>query len=148
LAVPLLPPWQPPAGADAPALAAEMRLEGGGTGRAPMAVVGAVEAQTGGRRNHNDPQLPGFLQAPVDKGAYLRAGEDAHALAAVERLLLIHPEDADEVRDRGLLQFRLKRYAEAIASLLAYLDARPDAHDRERVEGHVQALREILSSLN
>src|SRR4051812_9848418 len=77
LAVSLLPPWQPPAGAYAPALAAEMRLESGGTGRAPMAPAGAVEAQTGGRRNQNDPQLPGFLQAPVDKGAYLRARSEA-----------------------------------------------------------------------
>jgi MYXO-CTERM domain-containing protein len=77
VAVPLLPEGQTPAGADAPALAAEMRFEAGGAGPAPMAPVGAVEAQTGGRRNANDPQLPGFLQGRVDKGAYLRARSEA-----------------------------------------------------------------------
>jgi len=35
------------------------------------------------------------------KGAYLRLDDDEGALAAVDRLLLLHPEDLDEVRDRG-----------------------------------------------
>ncbi len=82
------------------------------------------------------------------KGAYLRAGEDASALGAVERLLLLSPGDPDEIRDRGLLLFRLRQYAPALDSLRAYLEAAPDAPDRETVEGHVAALREMISSLN
>ena len=35
------------------------------------------------------------------KGAYLRTGDDAQALAAVERLLVLSPDDPEEVRDRG-----------------------------------------------
>lgn len=50
----VLPPLLPAAGPDAPALAAEMRIEGGGTGRAPMALLGAGQAQGSGP-NHNDP---------------------------------------------------------------------------------------------
>jgi regulator of sirC expression with transglutaminase-like and TPR domain len=82
------------------------------------------------------------------KGAYLRAGEDALALGAVERLLLLEPGDPDEIRDRGLLQFRLRQYAPALESLRAYLAAVPAAPDREAIEGHVAALRQWLSSLN
>ena len=82
------------------------------------------------------------------KGAYLRANDDEKALAAVDRLLLIHPEDVEEVRDRGLLLYRLQRYGAALAALERYLEARPGAADRESMEGHVRTLRTLLSSLN
>jgi regulator of sirC expression with transglutaminase-like and TPR domain len=82
------------------------------------------------------------------KGAYLRAHDDDGALAAVERLLLIHPEDIDEVRDRGLLLFRLRRYGPALESLCAYLEARPEAPDQETISQHVTTLRHLIASLN
>ena len=82
------------------------------------------------------------------KGAYLRNGEDQQALAAVERLLVVEPGDPDEIRDRGLLLFRLRRYGPALDSLSDYLEASPQARDRESVEGHMRALRQILSDLN
>jgi regulator of sirC expression with transglutaminase-like and TPR domain len=82
------------------------------------------------------------------KGAYLRANQDEDALAAVERLLLIHPEDMDEVRDRGLLLYRLQRFGAALDALNAYLAARPDAPDRDNIAQHVISLRQLLASLN
>ena len=82
------------------------------------------------------------------KGAYLRAHDDESALAAVERLLLIHPEDMDEARDRGLLLFRLRRYGPALDSLSAYLAARPEAPDRDSISQHVTTLRHLVASLN
>ncbi|HEY6866610.1 MAG TPA: tetratricopeptide repeat protein [Candidatus Eisenbacteria bacterium] len=82
------------------------------------------------------------------KGAYLRKDEDEAALAAVERLLVLDPENADETRDRGLLLFRLHRYGQALDSLNRYLERAPAAHDRETVERHVRALRQLLANLN
>jgi len=82
------------------------------------------------------------------KSAYLRANDDAHALAAVERLLLLHPGDADETRDQGLLLFRLQRYGRALSALQTYLATREQAPDRSKIEGHVSALKQILASLN
>ena len=82
------------------------------------------------------------------KGAYLRANQDEDALAAVERLLLIHPEDMDEVRDRGLLLYRLQRFGVALDALNAYLAARPNAPDRDNIAQHVVSLRGLLASLN
>ena len=82
------------------------------------------------------------------KGAYLRAHDDAGALAAVDRLLLIHPEDWDEIRDRGLLLYRLQRFAPALSELTRYLDARPEAADRATIERHAADLRRNLSELN
>jgi regulator of sirC expression with transglutaminase-like and TPR domain len=82
------------------------------------------------------------------KGAYLRSGDDAKALAAVERLLVLRPDDAEEVRDRGLLLFRMQKYGRALDSLTAYLQAAAGASDRETVEGHIKTLRSLLANLN
>jgi regulator of sirC expression with transglutaminase-like and TPR domain len=80
------------------------------------------------------------------KVACLKASDDTGALAAVERLLLLHPDDPPELRDRGLLLYRMDRYREARASLEAYLRARSDALDREVVERHLTALQMMLAS--
>lgn len=80
------------------------------------------------------------------KVACLKANDDFGALSAVERLLLLHPNDAPELRDRGLLMYRLDRYRDAHASLEAYLRARPDALDRELIEQHLAALEMMLAT--
>jgi len=82
------------------------------------------------------------------KGAYLRSEDDEKALAAVDRLLIIHPEDVDEVRDRGLLLYRLQRYGPALDALTRYLEERPEAPDHDVMEGHLRGLRRMISSLN
>jgi regulator of sirC expression with transglutaminase-like and TPR domain len=82
------------------------------------------------------------------KGAWLRRGDDRQALAAVDRLLVLDPGDAPEIRDRGLLLFRLGRWREAIDSLRTYLERVPEATDREQTERHIAALRQLLVQLN
>lgn len=110
---------------------------------------------SGGKLNYDDALLTSVSKRDIIarlllnlKGAYLRAHEDEKALAAVERLLLIHPEDVDEVRDRGLLLYRLQRYGPAFESLSAYLDARPQAPDRSDIEKHLGDLRRLIAALN
>ena len=82
------------------------------------------------------------------KGAYLRLHDDEQALAAVDRLLLLRPDDVDEVRDRGLLLYRLQRYVPAIEALMRYVAEQPEAPDREAMEVHVRTLRTLIASLN
>jgi len=82
------------------------------------------------------------------KGAYLRAEDDQGALDAVDRLLVLRPGDLDEVRDRGLLLYRLRRYGPAIDQLKRYVEERPDAPDRETIETHLVNLRRLLATLN
>ena len=79
------------------------------------------------------------------KVACLKASDDRGALSAVERLLLLHPNEPPELRDRGLLLYKLDRYREARSSLSAYLKYRPDALDREVVERHLAALQMMLA---
>ena len=82
------------------------------------------------------------------KAAYVKRGQDADALAAVERLLILEPDDLTQVRDRGLLMFRLQRYAPAMESLRRYLAEAGDAPDRGAIEQTVAALRLRLPTLN
>lgn len=82
------------------------------------------------------------------KNAYVRRGDHSGALAAVERLLALQPEDAGQRRDRGLLLYRMHRHGEALAALRDYLARAPQALDHDDVERHVMELRGILSSLN
>ena len=82
------------------------------------------------------------------KNAYVRRGEDALALGVVDHLLALSPDDAEETRDRGLLLFRLQQYSRALQCLTAYLDAAPGASDREVIDKHCAALRQLIASLN
>ena len=82
------------------------------------------------------------------KGAYLRLGDDERALSAVERLLLIAPGDAHELRDAGLLLFRMQRYGRALDRLEAYLATKPTPTDTRAVREHVSELRRRLAEMN
>ena len=61
-------------------------------------------------------------------------------LAVQQRLVLLLPQDAEQLRDRGLTWAELGRPAEAADDLSAFLSARPDAAD-------APALRERLAEL-
>ena len=82
------------------------------------------------------------------KNAYIRRGDDALALGVVHHLLALSPKDSEEIRDRGLLLFRLHRYGPALECLVAYLDAAPAAQDHQTIEKHCGALRQLIASLN
>jgi regulator of sirC expression with transglutaminase-like and TPR domain len=68
------------------------------------------------------------------KGNYLNRRDDVRALSAIERILLVRPESADDERDRGIVLTRLGRHGEAAAALQRYLELVPDAPDTARVQ--------------
>jgi regulator of sirC expression with transglutaminase-like and TPR domain len=59
------------------------------------------------------------------KHNYLGRGDMPRALAAVDRALLVCPDDATELRDRGILYCRLECYAAALRDLERYLVLAP-----------------------
>lgn len=67
------------------------------------------------------------------KSIYLNARDEARALAAIDRIIMIRPAAMDEIRDRGMLLARLGRAEEAIPDLRRYLTSIPDAPDADRV---------------
>ncbi len=67
------------------------------------------------------------------KATYLNRGEMEQVLRAIERILLLFPNAPFELRDRGILYFRMNRWIEARQDLEAYLDALPMTDDRDTI---------------
>ncbi len=60
------------------------------------------------------------------KQNYLARGDFMRALAAVDRIVLIAPDEASEIRDRGILYHRVECYAAALADFERYLTLAPN----------------------
>ncbi len=75
------------------------------------------------------------------KGVYSNVGDHQRALSAVDRILLIHPTSAGEIRDRGTLLARMGRIDEALEQLEWYLDTVPEAADAGRIRQLVDQLK-------
>jgi regulator of sirC expression with transglutaminase-like and TPR domain len=82
------------------------------------------------------------------KGIYIQEGDYSRALAATDRILLLNPASVCELRDRGLLYFRLECFQNALRDLDAYLDGAPKAEDADEVNEHVHALRTLVRMIN
>jgi regulator of sirC expression with transglutaminase-like and TPR domain len=70
------------------------------------------------------------------------------ALAVMQRMLLVMPEAAEELRDRGLLYQELECFRPALSDLQNYLRRRPDAPDAEEIRGQLVDLRQACARLN
>ena len=67
------------------------------------------------------------------KGVYLQQNDFTRALAAIDRILLVAPDLALEVRDRGAVHQRLGHLQAALQDFRRYLQMVPDAGDAEAV---------------
>ncbi|HEV8712716.1 MAG TPA: tetratricopeptide repeat protein [Candidatus Binatia bacterium] len=67
------------------------------------------------------------------KGIYLQQNDFTRALAAVDRILLVAPDLALEVRDRGAVHQRLGHLQAALQDFRSYLQMVPNAEDAEAV---------------
>jgi regulator of sirC expression with transglutaminase-like and TPR domain len=75
------------------------------------------------------------------KGIYLNVHDNERALATIERILVIHPTAAGQIRDKGTLLARMGRSVEALEQLQWYLDYVPDATDAHQIRTLVEDLR-------
>ncbi|HSL68833.1 MAG TPA: transglutaminase-like domain-containing protein [Longimicrobiales bacterium] len=94
---------------------------------------GSVPMQPDYLRGASKPDILVRLLANL-KTIYLNTRDDAKALAAIDRILLIRPEAADEIRDRGMVLARTGQIDEAIQALTRYLEIMPAAPDASRVK--------------
>lgn len=78
------------------------------------------------------------------KMVYLHQGTLAKALAAIERILLLFPNAAIELRDRGILYYRLDRWSAARADLEAYLKLVPAAQDADMIQQLLTRMTDLI----
>lgn len=82
------------------------------------------------------------------KGSYLRRQSLPDALWTVELALLVDPDDLGALRESAVLLGGVGRYADAEAAAAAYIARRPDAPDREAVQAHLAAVRDLRRRMN
>ena len=72
------------------------------------------------------------------KGVYLQKGDFERALSIIDRILLLAPDFAMEVRDRGAVQQRLGRMQGAVRDFKRYLQLAPKAEDAANIRALIQ----------
>ena len=72
------------------------------------------------------------------KGVYLQKGDFERALSIIDRILLLAPDFAIEVRDRGAVQQRLGRMQGAVRDFKKYLELVPKAEDAANIRALIQ----------
>ena len=82
------------------------------------------------------------------RGVYVQRESWAEALAVVERLAILQPDEAEHLRDLGLLHFRGGSGRQAADFLEGYLRRRPNAHDADLVRRSLAALLDEIARLN
>ena len=82
------------------------------------------------------------------KNIYTHEGKLERALAVMHRMLLVVPESAEQLRDRGLLYQKLECFRPALSDLQNYLRRRPQAPDADELRGTIIALRQACANLN
>lgn len=83
------------------------------------------------------------------KGIFLQQEDLERTAAAAERILLLTPDLAEDVRDLGLIRYRQGELVEARRLFDQYLQSVPrDAGDRPVIEQYLLQVRELLARLN
>ena len=82
------------------------------------------------------------------KGIYLNKEDYTKTLLVSEYILLLIPDAAREIRDRGIIHLQLKHYAKALHDLKAYLKLEPQADDRHEMQGHIKTIQQTIAMMN
>jgi regulator of sirC expression with transglutaminase-like and TPR domain len=78
------------------------------------------------------------------KAIYASEADLEGILAATERILILFPDAPVELRDRGMILFRLQRWVEARQDLERYLSVLPTANDRRMIENLLEHMQNTL----
>jgi len=82
------------------------------------------------------------------RGIYLEQRQYRKALAIMEMVLAIAPDSADDLKQRGLIQYRLRNFKQARQDLETYLFLHPKAADSQEVQEIVTGLKRVSAMLN
>jgi regulator of sirC expression with transglutaminase-like and TPR domain len=82
------------------------------------------------------------------KGVYREKDNPERLLEVLNRMIIVAPESAAELRDRGLVYQRLECWRPALKDLSDYLEREPDAPDLEEVRAKMVDLTLRCARLN
>ncbi len=79
---------------------------------------------------------------------YLKEMQLSKTIAVLDRLLILDPASADDLRDRALVSLQLECFAQALADFQSYLQIRPDAPDARTVRRHIARLSKQVKQIH
>ncbi len=82
------------------------------------------------------------------KSVYVQRDDVQAALSVIEWLMVLCPDSAGEIRDRGLLFQQMECFRAALADLERYLKLQPGADDADDIHAKVVELRQNTARLN
>ena len=82
------------------------------------------------------------------KALHSQRGELLQAIAAIDRMLLLDPDQPTELRDRGMLLYDAHHYRGSVNDLSRYLAEYPEASDGALARSRLAQAREKLLLLN
>ncbi|MFQ5904263.1 MAG: SirB1 family protein [Candidatus Binatia bacterium] len=82
------------------------------------------------------------------KAIYLHQGDLLKGLSVIERLVVLEPNSAQEIRDRGLLYLKLECFSQALEDLEAYLRLAFHAEDAGEIREQVVSLRKRVTLIH
>jgi regulator of sirC expression with transglutaminase-like and TPR domain len=82
------------------------------------------------------------------KQGYLQREEPERAGRVVEQMLVVAPDSADDIRDRGLLFLQERAFSRAVDWLTRYLACVPDASDAARIQRAIEQAYHLRAQLN
>jgi regulator of sirC expression with transglutaminase-like and TPR domain len=82
------------------------------------------------------------------KAIYRNKDEPARLLEVLDRLLLVAPDAHAELRDRGLVYYRLECWRPALQDIRDYVEREPDAADALEMRAKIVELTKLCAKLN
>ncbi|HEY6367582.1 MAG TPA: tetratricopeptide repeat protein [Candidatus Binatia bacterium] len=79
---------------------------------------------------------------------YLRQNDLTKGLSIVERLLVLDPGSAEDIRDRGIIYLRLECFKQALEDLQRYLSLAPQAEDAAAIHEQITALTRQVAQIH
>src|SRR5437867_593517 len=91
-----------------------------------------------------------ILQRMIEnlKWIYQRQRDFRMALRIQQLHLCIAPDRPEEIRERGVIHFRLALFAEAVADFERYLQIAPQAPDAPQIQERLKELRRLVPRMN
>jgi len=82
------------------------------------------------------------------KGIYIHKEDYTKALLVADHILLLVPDAARELRDRGIIHLQVEHYARALHDLKAYLKLEPQADDRHDIQNYIKTAQQAIAMMN
>jgi regulator of sirC expression with transglutaminase-like and TPR domain len=82
------------------------------------------------------------------KVIYLKQNNWAKGLAAVDRLVILDPGSAEDLRDRGMIYAQMECFRQALEDLQSYLQLAPGARDAQEVREQIGDLAKQVAQIH